>query len=153
MFHSTARRFALRAALALALFGAALVCGCARPAAPEPPAPKPDAAPATPASLEKILGRWVRDDGGYVLELRSGAAGGVLDAAYFNPKPIAVSRAAWLEAGGRLQVLVELTGSGYDGSTYILHYEPQADRLVGEYRQAVQRQTYEIAFVRQSSQR
>lgn len=102
-----------------------------------------------PAALERVVGRWVREDGGYLLEVEGGSGDGMLDAAYFNPDPITVSRAAWVKSGERLQLFVELTGSGYNGSTYILHYHPERDRLIGEYRQAVQRQTYQVEFVRQ----
>jgi hypothetical protein len=102
----------------------------------------------TPTALQSIIGRWMREDGGYVLEIRGGTRGGTLDVAYFNPNPITVSRAAWLQAGERLQLLVELSGAGYAGSTYVLQLDPASDRLTGEYRQAVQGQTYQIEFVR-----
>lgn len=143
-------RFANIAALALGM--GAMMGGCGRsgdrPAEPEAAEAVP-ATPGVPAVLEGVLGRWVREDGGYVLEVRGGGSDGTLEAGYFNPAPITVSRAAWIKAGDRLQLFVELTGSGYDGSTYVLHHEPQRDRLVGEYRQAVQGQTYQIEFARE----
>lgn len=131
---------------------AALLPGCAK--RPETPAPKPAAPPAAPAAavpaqVQKITGRWLREDGGYVLEIRGGATGGVLEANYFNPRPIHVSRAAWYEGGGVLQVLVELNDTGYPGATYILHHDPKTDRLVGEYRQPAMQQSFEIEFVRE----
>ena len=103
---------------------------------------------AAPESLRKVYGRWVRDDGGYVLEIRSGAAGGVLDASYFNPKSIRVSRAAWHEGVGRMQILIELNDVGYPGSTYVLRHDPATDRLLGQYTQPALRQTFEIEFSR-----
>ena len=135
---------------------AALFAGCSKQA--DAPAPKPAAPAAAPASVaatavpdqvRRVMGRWLREDGGYVLEIRGGETGGVLDARYFNPNPIRVSRAAWYEGGGRLQVLVELNDTGYPGATYILHHDPQADRLVGEYKQPAMQQTFEIEFVRE----
>jgi hypothetical protein len=111
---------------------------------PSPTAPTVE----TPTAYQPLIGRWMREDGGYVLEIRGGAPGGAIDAAYFNPNPITVSRAAWRQAGDRLQLLVELSGAGYAGSTYVLHLDPASDRLTGEYRQAVQGQTYQIEFVR-----
>ena len=36
----------------------------------------------------------------------------------------------------------------YPGSTYNLQYDPETDRLKGTYFQAVERQTFEIQFVR-----
>jgi hypothetical protein len=51
-------------------------------------------------SEDLLRGRWVRPDGGYVIEVRDAQAGGRLDAAYFNPRPINVSRAEWHRADG-----------------------------------------------------
>jgi hypothetical protein len=98
---------------------------------------------------ERLVGRWVRPDGGYVLEIRSAQAGGRLDAAYLNPRSIKVSRAEWRREDGRLLVSVELRDVNYPGSTYNLRYVPDQDRLVGAYYQAVQRQTFDVEFVRQ----
>jgi len=38
--------------------------------------------------------------------------------------------------------------SNYPGSTYTLQYDPASDRLKGTYFQAVQRQTFDIEFMR-----
>ena len=56
------------------------------------------AAADTPQSAGKIdeqrlLGHWVRPDGGYVLELKEIGKDGTLKAAYFNPRPINVAKA------------------------------------------------------------
>ena len=91
----------------------------------------------------------MRSDGGYVLEIRSGDLSGVLDAAYFNPKPIKVSRAIWMQGPTGFQVVVELNDVGYPGATYVLSHEPQADRLVGKYNQPAMQQSFDIEFVRQ----
>jgi len=115
-----------------------------RPAAP----PTPTATPAVPGTVRATFGRWHREDGGYVLEIRDATPQGSLEAQYFNPKPIRVSRAAWREGGGRAQLLVELNDVGYAGSTYILFHDPTTDRLIGEYTQPTQQQTYSIEFVR-----
>jgi len=98
---------------------------------------------------ERLVGRWVRPDGGYVLDIRSAQAGGRLDAVYLNPRSIKVSRAEWRREDGRLLVSVELLDVNYPGSTYSLRYVPDQDRLVGDYYQAVQRQTFDVEFVRQ----
>jgi hypothetical protein len=45
------------------------------------------------SSEDLLRGRWVRPDGGYVIEIREAQAGGGPDAAYLNPRPINVSRA------------------------------------------------------------
>src|SRR5690242_6383851 len=54
--------------------------------------PATAAIPGSP-TVSKLTGKWVRPDGGYVLELKSVGSGGKMDAAYFNPRPINVSRA------------------------------------------------------------
>jgi hypothetical protein len=100
------------------------------------------------AGLQRIVGRWVRPDGGYVLDIRRADEGGELDAAYYNPSPInvAVARASEDESG--IQVFIELRDVNYPGSTYTLTYDPATDRLVGTYYQAVDKVTYQILFVR-----
>ena len=99
-------------------------------------------------AADRLVGRWVRPDGGYVLEIRSVRADGKLDAAYLNPRSIKVSRAEWRREDGRLLVFVELRDVNYPGSTYNLRYVPDKDRLSGAYYQAVQKQTFDVEFVR-----
>lgn len=118
-------------------------------AAPAAPASAPAAKAAVPETVQKLLGRWVRSDGGYTLELRSAELSGVVDAGYFNPKSIRVSRAVWMQGGGGYQVAVELNDVGYPGATYLLTYEPQADKLVGTYTQPQMQQTFDVEFMRQ----
>ena len=96
----------------------------------------------------KLLGKWQRPDGGYVLEVSSATPDGSLKAAYFNPRPINVARREWKLAEGRLQVFVELRDVNYPGSTYTLNYDPVTDRLKGIYFQAVQQQQFEVDFER-----
>lgn len=120
------------------------------PAAGSAPAPTATkATPAVPEAVRKLLGKWVRADGGYVLELKSADLSGVLDAGYFNPKPIRVSRAVWMQGGQGLQVAVELNDVGYPGATYVLTYDAANDKLAGQYTQPQMQQTFDIEFVRQ----
>jgi len=112
-----------------------------------PAAPK--AAAAVPEAVRKLLGKWVRADGGYVLELKSADLSGVLEAGYFNPKSIRVSRAVWMQGGQGLQVAVELNDVGYPGATYVLTYDAANDKLAGQYTQPQMQQTFDIEFVRQ----
>jgi hypothetical protein len=90
----------------------------------------------------------MRPDGGYILELKGLGKDGTLEAAYFNPRPINVARAALGRKDGKLTVFVELRDVNYPGSKYNLHYDPKSDRLIGTYFQAVEKQTYDIEFVR-----
>lgn len=115
------------------------------PAALTPKAP----AAALPEPVRKLLGRWLRSDGGYTLELKSAELSGVLEAGYFNPKPIHVSRAIWMQGATGFQVVVELNDVGYPGATYVLAYDPQSDQLAGKYNQPAMQQSFDIEFIRQ----
>lgn len=108
-----------------------------------------DAAPALgQAPREKVVGRWVRPDGGYVLEIRSVGADGAAQAAYFNPQPIHVAKAQVQSTGTAVAVYVELRDSGYPGNYYRLNYDAKGDRLVGTYDQPEARQQFDIYFER-----
>jgi hypothetical protein len=100
------------------------------------------------ADFQRVEGRWRRTGEDYVLEIRRGAADGQLEASYFNPNPIAVARtqAEWKD--GAIRLVVELSGGGYDGSTYTLTYDPADDILQGEYYQAKLREKYDVVFAR-----
>ena len=98
--------------------------------------------------FDKLNGRWLRPDGGYVLEIRSVDASGKIDAAYLNPRPISVSKAEATRDGSTLKVFIELRAPNYPGSTYTLTYDPQRDQLTGIYFQAVQQQNFDVSFVR-----
>ena len=97
---------------------------------------------------ERLAGKWVRPDGGYILELREVGSAGSLKAGYYNPKSIKVHSASWQSVEGKLKIFVELRDMNYPGSTYHLQYDPASDRLKGKYFQAVAGQTYEVEFVR-----
>ena len=97
---------------------------------------------------QRLVGRWVRPDGGYILELREIKKDGTLKAAYFNPRPINVARAEINRREGGISILIELRDVNYPGSTYNLRYDPKTDKLVGTYFQAVQKETYDIEFLR-----
>jgi len=95
-----------------------------------------------------LIGRWQRTDGGYVIEIRRVATDGAMEASYFNPRPINVSQAKASAFKEHLKVEVELRDTGYPGSTYTLLYDPDKDALLGFYYQAVQRQNFDVVFVR-----
>ena len=103
--------------------------------------PKPD--------FQALKGRWLRPDGGYVIEVKSVDAAGKMDAAYFNPRSIHVARAEASRAGAFTKVFIELRDVNYPGSTYTLAHDPTADRLVGNYFQAMLRENYDVVFVRE----
>jgi hypothetical protein len=98
--------------------------------------------------FQALTGRWLRPDGGYVLELRNIQKDGSLKAAYFNPRSINVSRAKLHRKDGKITLVVELRDVNYPGSLYTLQYDPGNDRLAGIYFQAVQGETFDVVFVR-----
>ena len=98
--------------------------------------------------FQKLVGRWLRPDGGYVIEIRKIDAEGRMEAAYFNPRPIHVSHAVAMIQGEETKVFIELQDVGYPGSSYTLTYYPQKDVLVGIYHQAAMGQDFEVVFVR-----
>jgi hypothetical protein len=99
-------------------------------------------------SFAKLKGRWLRPDGGYVLEISRVDPSGNLEAAYLNPRPIHVAQAHALRDGTATKVLVELRDVNYPGSTYNLVYEPTSDVLKGIYFQAALKQEFEVFFER-----
>ena len=136
---------------AAALCGLLVSCGSKTETPAPPPAPQTNAAPSAAAvspELAKLVGKWQRPDGGYIVEIKSVDPSGKLDVGYFNPNPINVSRAvAWREKGAT-KVVVELRDVNYPGCTYTLELNPQTDQLFGQYFQATLRETYEVVFSR-----
>lgn len=111
-------------------------------AAAEPTSPKP-------AEMEAdLVGRWLRPDGGYVLEIKKILPQGKVEAAYFNPNPIHVESAQITPEGETLTLKVVLRDQGYDGSTYQLVYDPERDVLAGTYFMAGTGESFQIFFVR-----
>lgn len=102
--------------------------------------------------FEQVIGRWLREDGGYVLEIRQVHDDGTMEAAYFNPSPIHVSKAAVAEEGGSVKVGIELRDVNYPGCLYMLVMDSELDQLQGTYFQAALRQTFPVRFIRMGDQ-
>jgi hypothetical protein len=100
------------------------------------------------ANTQRLIGNWVRTDGGYIIAVRSVDPAGRVDASYFNPRPINVSRAEAAVKRKTATLFIELRDEGYPGSTYTLEYDSTNDALAGVYFQAVQQQSYNVIFVR-----
>lgn len=101
---------------------------------------------ASAAVYDKLLGQWQRPDGGYVLEFKAIDAAGQIQAAYFNPSPIHVSKALAIKEGSELKVFVELNDENYPGCTYSLKFDPKFDQLYGEYFQAAMGERFSVTF-------
>ncbi len=139
----------LRAALlACVVATLCLAAGCGQ----KPAEPGKAATPGPPSQpkpqLQKLLGKWERPDGGYVLELKSVDADGKFEAGYFNPGPIHVERAQGVLDSEGTRLIVELRDENYPGCIYKLQYDAKLDQLYGTYYQAAIEQTYDVAFGR-----
>ena len=100
------------------------------------------------ADKNLLVGDWIRTDASYLLKIIKVSLDGILEAQYFNPKPINVGKAFWEESHGNLEITVELRDVNYPGSTYTLSYLPDRDILAGDYYQAVQGLNFYVEFSR-----
>ncbi len=144
-----------------ALFGLGLLINPSDPVAianaGEPAdSPKPDLSGAAASSkadeghLQKLMGRWVRPDGGYIIEIKGVEDNGRLKAAYYNPNPINVAWAEVSVEGPVVKVFIELRDVNYPGATYKLTYQVAEDQLTGEYYQPKLGETFNVRFIRAS---
>ena len=97
---------------------------------------------------ERLQGKWMRPDGGYIIAIMNVSQDGNVGCSYFNPNPIHVSQAKASIEGKNIKLFIELQDTGYPGCTYNLTYDPVSDQLKGIYYQAALQQSYEILFNR-----
>jgi hypothetical protein len=129
--------------------GAVFALSCSNEPASDAPVTTTAAAPApSSGSFQKLVGRWLRNDMSYMIEIGSVSAEGTLDARYLNPQAVHVSRAEAKTANGAIEVLVELTDRGYPGSFYTLTYSEGEDVLRGVYHHLGLQQTFDVVFFR-----
>jgi hypothetical protein len=107
------------------------------------PSPK-----ASTVDLQRLIGRWLRPDGGYVIDIRRIGSDGKMQAAYYNPRPINISKAHAHGQGEAIRLFIELRDVGYPGATYDLAYNRQQDTLVGFYHQPTAGQRFDVVFLR-----
>lgn len=93
----------------------------------------------------QIIGKWLRYDGVYTIEIKSVNKNGTLEAAYFNPNPIEVGTAKWFMKDKKLNVFIELEGP-YQKSQYKLVYSEKENTLAGTFYQAIAKETYNVYF-------
>jgi hypothetical protein len=110
--------------------------------------PPPDK-PTVEVDPGKLVGNWLRPDGGYVIEILDVHDQGTLNARYLNPQPINIAQAEWKVEDNRIRIYIKFDDVNYPGSTYTLDYFPDRDQLIGAYFQATQQQTYYVEFIRQ----
>lgn len=122
-------------------------------AAAQSPATAPTTAPAPAASIpaelrQRLLGRWLRPDGGYILTVKEVTAAGAVTALYNNPNPIKVSRAEAVFRNDQALMAVELRDTGYPGNFYTLRYDPTTDQFLGIYHHLGIGEEFEVNFTR-----
>jgi hypothetical protein len=115
---------------------------------PDEKAEAEDNAAPDPTIAEKLVGSWRRTEGNYVIEIKSVDESGVIEAAYYNPQPINVSKAEATQPEEAVQVFIELRDVNYPGSTYRLEYDSEQDQLAGTYFQATHGQEFPVTFIR-----
>ena len=98
--------------------------------AADPAGPLPATAPKTTEFLP-LVGRWVRTDTPYVIDIQRVGRDGTLEAGYYNPRPIHVARAMAKSESGEMGVFIELRDVNYPGSTYTLVYNRGAGSAAG----------------------
>jgi hypothetical protein len=99
--------------------------------------------------FEKIVGRWLRSDGGYVLVIEKTDEEGNLSVQYLNPRPVNVSQAKAETKENALNVFVELKDKYYPGSYYELIYDEKSDKFIGTYHHLGINQAFDVYFVRE----
>jgi hypothetical protein len=101
-----------------------------------------------PFYYENLIGKWVRPDGGYVLDIRSITSDGKMEMAYLNPRPINVSKAQASKNNGKIEIFVELKDKFYPGNYYTLTFDSESERLVGVYNHLGLNQNFDVYFIR-----
>ena len=96
--------------------------------------------------FERLVGKWVRPDGGYVLQVFQVAENGAATIAYFNPRSIRVATAQARREGADIGLFVKFDDTNYPGSTYTLAYDPTSDQLTGNYFQAAEGANFDVYF-------
>jgi hypothetical protein len=135
----------------VALCGLLVSCGSKTETLPSPTGPQTNAAPATEtvsSELIRLVGKWERSAGGYLLEIKSIGPGGQADATYFNRKFVHIFRAVAWRDKGVVNLVIELRDENYPGSIYTLKYNPQSDQLAGQYFQAATHMSFGVTFTR-----
>lgn len=100
-----------------------------------------------------VAGQWQRTDSSrYMLKVSNVMPDGLVTVEYFNPKPIHVENSSISTQKGLIKLFIELRDKMYDGSTYTLYYFEEKDALVGFYFHALSQNTYEVIFLRKSSE-
>ena len=102
----------------------------------------------TKLDYDILTGKWVRPDGGYVLDITAVRSDGSVEMSYLNPRPINVSKATADIKESQLNLFVELRDKYYPGNYYTLTFDSKSDRLVGVYYHLGLNQKFNVYFIR-----
>ncbi len=97
----------------------------------------------------RFSGKWQRTDGTYRLEITVDEKGAPV-VYYFNPGPIHVEKAAFVDSAerpGAKRLRVELNDRGYPGATYDLEVNPDDGSLTGIYYNPNAGRPFPVRFV------
>jgi hypothetical protein len=86
---------------------------------------------------EKLVGKWVRPDGGYILVIKNVRFDGSIEAEYLNPNRISISKAHVKTELGKINIFVET-----------LTYDKDTDSLVGVYHHLGINKKFDVHFMR-----
>jgi len=125
-----------------------ITTSCNKEGAADKAEPKKVASTQLIAEFETVKGKWLRPDGGYVIEIKELLADNQLTVGYFNPNPINIGESKIYKENSFIKVFVKMQDKNYPGSTYTLIYDKESDQLRGTYFQAVQGLEYQIGFTR-----
>lgn len=102
-----------------------------------------------PADIRsKLVGRWLRPDGGYVMTIKSVAEDGTVQVTYENPRPIHVANAFVKQVAAKTSLYVELRDRNYPGNNYELEFDAARDQFVGVYHHLGVQQNFDVYFER-----
>ena len=101
-----------------------------------------------PLYYENLIGKWVRPDGGYVLDITTVHRDGKIEMAYLNPRPINVSKAQVNIKSDKIEIFIELRDRNYPGNYYTLTFDSKANRLVGVYHHLGLNQNFDVYFIK-----
>lgn len=96
---------------------------------------------------QKLIGKWVRPDGGYTLEITE-VKENQITAGYYNPAKINIAKSEIRNINGKEEIYIEFYDTNYMGSYYKLIFDQKHDQLIGTYYQAGFEQTFNIYFVK-----
>ena len=99
-------------------------------------------------ALQPIVGKWIRPDSGATVEIVRISPGGQLEANYYNPSLVKLTKAEASLSGEQINIFIEVLYVEHPFPNYHLAYDPQSDQLKGDYYEATDGKHYQVLFDR-----